>query len=125
MNYDVDYFIKKFEAIPEDNWCVGDYKKYAKEQYCAYGHCGMHKGENKETTALGKIFEFGCQMNIIEINDGGDNRYKQHHPKQRILAALYDIKKMQQPEWNDITTELAKLPIEETSDLTIKTNIPC
>lgn len=61
--YTVDYFIKKFSAIPEDKWCVSTYgknvtkevirveklfgiipRKFKEEvivgyQYCAQGHC--------------------------------------------------------------------------------------
>jgi hypothetical protein len=59
---------------------------------------------------------------ICDINNGCNYNYQQPTPKQRILAALYDIKKMQEPAHTDITKELAVLPVNETSDL-ITTNI--
>ena len=120
--YDVDYFIRKFEGIPEEFWCVGDYSDHGK--HCAYGHCGMHHGKNEENSALEKVFQCKEGLNIVNINDGGDCQYKQLHPKQRILAALYDIKKLQQPQHANITKQLAILPVDETSDLTlIKSNV--
>jgi len=132
MNYDVNYFIKKFEAIPEDKWGVGDYERNGK--CCAYGHCGMHKSNSQEGDALEMLFR-KTDINVIGVNDGEDGRYKENHPKQRILAALYDIKKLQQKEHvdiskqfeltlhhTDITKQLAVLPVSETSDL-ITTNI--
>lgn len=38
MNYDVDYFINKFEAIPEEMWCVGLWVD-SEGRKCALGHC--------------------------------------------------------------------------------------
>lgn len=37
---DVQYFIDKFEAIPEDMWCTGNLLN-AKGQQCANGLCGV------------------------------------------------------------------------------------
>ena len=37
---DVRYFIDKFEAIPEDKWCTGDFVNRT-GQMCANGHCGV------------------------------------------------------------------------------------
>jgi len=64
---------------------------------------------------------------VYSINDKRSNKHPQPTPKQRILAALYDIKKMQQPaqpEWKDITSDLAVLPVNETSDLSLQTIQP-
>lgn len=52
------------------------------------------------------------------INDGESNEYKQPSPKQRILAALYDIKKMQEPQYPSATSEILEKfkQTEETPD---------
>lgn len=115
MKYDVNYFIKKFEAIPEDNFISNDWED-AYRGHCAGGHCGLN-GNNcdegtKEAISLAKVlsplkvtnnkivgFDTGYfWWKIPAINDGSTKEYQQPTPKQRILAALYDIKKMQQPE---------------------------
>ena len=86
--YDIDYFIKKFEAIPEENWICGIYGKgYA---HCTVGHCydGRSYIENPQVEPLFSIFG----KYPFAINDGYDKNYQQPTPKQRILAALYDKK---------------------------------
>lgn len=104
--YNVDYFIIKFEAIPEGKWGEVDLLKNNKR--CAYGLCGMinYCLPTLEAKALGVIFKnlilsgFNTVLcdfvyvegNVIHINDGNTNEYRQPTPKQRILAALYDIK---------------------------------
>src|SRR6478736_1430645 len=42
MKYNREYFIAKFEAIPEEKWTTGECCN-AFGQCCALGHCGMHK----------------------------------------------------------------------------------
>lgn len=124
MEYTVDYFIKKFEAIPDNKFISGKFviKKYFlgfcyDTKKCAAGHCikdtSIKKGEfpiikndEKELIALYKVFgvtkienstDFWTAQGIIaKINNGIDARYQQPTPKERILAALYDIKKIQQ-----------------------------
>lgn len=81
--YDVDYFIQKFEAIPEENWCVGEYHG-DNDTHCALGHCD----DDIDRQPLRQLFANGC----AKINDGHNLRYQQSTPKQRILAALRDIK---------------------------------
>ena len=61
QDYTIDYFIKKFEAIPEQDWCIDEYSKtkieiknaqktflgmkyngtvkVPKTNFCAQGHC--------------------------------------------------------------------------------------
>ncbi len=116
--YTVNYFIKKFEAIPEENWMVNrfSYKKnfLSKRTFCAQGFCmplkllklmgSMPKNERltievgcfTEWFDLVKLFEPGREGNfelvVGGINNGINERYQQSTPKQRILAALYDIK---------------------------------
>jgi hypothetical protein len=119
-NYNVDYFIKKFEAIPENS--IGQGSIFNR---CAYWHC------SNEPTYCGivaksftDLFMKHLFQNPSVINDNGDNRYRQPTPKQRIIAALYDIKSMQQPKWKDITSDIAVLPVNETSDLKPQTIQP-
>lgn len=117
MIYDVDYFIKKFEAIPETMWTIN--KLEDKGKYCANGLCGIRSYNsdlflmNKEGGALQKVFSAiditgnedpYAGLAIVDfskysrkaayINNGNTLQYQQPTPKQRILAALYDIKKM-------------------------------
>jgi len=118
-NYTLEYFIQKFEAIPEKNWCTDVW--YRDDACCAIGHCGVKAyvftEDLNEAHALRDILAVDHVIKVANINDGSNSRYKQPTPKQRILAALYDIKKMQEPKHIDITKELAVLPIQETSDV--------
>lgn len=97
--YTVDYFIRKFSRIPEENWICGlSYR--GSEQNCALGHCGSSTSpSNPEAKALTKIINRVCRLSAWEINDCSDETYlavKQHgpvyalgeNPKQRILAVL-------------------------------------
>ena len=143
MNYDVNYFIKKFEAIPEGKWLVRSQGNNG--NHCAVGHCKNVMGQygnsgmmiedqfsySPEAVALAKLF-YDAKIvgvtfdylgwNVADVNNGDHPDYQQPTPKQRILAALYDIKNMQEPQHTDITKQLAVLPVNETSDL-ITTNI--
>ncbi len=87
---DVQYFIDKFEKIPEDRWCTGLFTKG--DNHCAYGHCGVMQPlqETVESKRLSYLFRFSGI--VTDINDGRDKRYPQPTPKQRILAALRDVK---------------------------------
>jgi hypothetical protein len=104
MQYTVDYFIKKFEAIPEKKWFVGDYHNSDKSKSCALGHCcftvdGLYDLMSVERRSLEKLF-YDINVLVGDVNDGSEfakGKFPQPTPKQRILAALYDIKKMQQP----------------------------
>lgn len=98
--YDVNWFIKKFEAIPEDKWVVGVFQEG--DKCCAQGHCGMNEnncwpiwnGErpDHEGYALYRFFPDEYMLNVAGINNGQHPDYQQSTPKARILAALYDIK---------------------------------
>lgn len=93
MNYDVDYFINKFEAIPEDKWCTGNYIDKA-GNHCALGHCGERAvlgGLTEEAKALSGLFT-QIDDEPAGVNDGHSDAYNQPTPKQRILSALRDIK---------------------------------
>ncbi len=89
-NYDVDYFIKMFKAIPSSQWTAEVYVN-DKGQRCAMGHCWAVTGMRP---ALRHLFE-GHELKAELVNDGLDFRYLQRTPKARILAALKDIKKGQ------------------------------
>ena len=113
---DAQYFINKFEAIPEEKWCI-NYQMNGKGQRCALGHlmpedairwsCYGH--QTSEGLAISKLFE-GCingvmksyypefqgALNVAVVNNGGALEYQQSTPKQRILAALRDIQKKEQ-----------------------------
>lgn len=105
--YTVDYFIEKFEKIPENNWCRNRFREG--DKYCAQGHCGMNMSNAPRIWAatsakffpesllegfwLVNLFKIGLGSNVVgEINNGIDTRYRQQTPKKRILAALHDIR---------------------------------
>lgn len=112
--YDVSYFIKKFSAIPDDKWFTGDYSNRTGDKFCALGHCGMHDGcfdKTEESSSLNELFtgfkiteKTACGLPAVPaINDGNAIEYQQPTPKQRILAALWDIKKLSYPELSETT----------------------
>lgn len=99
MNYTKEYFIQKFEAIPEEKWTTGKYTDgYA---CCVIGHCGVsdYAGfeRSDEAQALYKLIfsltktKYLPTNPLVSINDGKQEEYKQDTPKQRILAALKDL----------------------------------
>lgn len=113
--YDVDYFLRKFHSIPEEGVIAHDQGRNGR--HCAIGWCKNAHGAygnsdvygSKEAAALTKLFiSAGIVCNdpyytergwsVAEVNNGDNERYQQDTPKQRILAALYDIKAKQQPE---------------------------
>lgn len=113
--YNVDYFIQKFSAIPESKWGCGDLNKNGKS--CALGLCGVEVNDinykqnvgvvsisNPEGDALARLLKsipetgtLDLYQSVYVINDSPSGKYPQPTPKQRILAALHDIKKMQEP----------------------------
>lgn len=112
--YTVDYFINKFSNTLDNLWCVGTLLN-SENQSCANGWCGVRIVDGdfaptKESISLKHLFHclstdknhdnvrFPLYSDIAAtINNGEDERYRQPTPKERILAALYDIKKMQEP----------------------------
>ncbi len=102
--FDVDYFIKKFEAIPENLFTTDTFRSDG--QYCALGLCGMNYTNSKWAKepinrVPESILEARSLLEVLPlttaINDGNNSYYQQPTPKQRVLAALYDIKTTQQP----------------------------
>lgn len=89
MNYNLDYFIKKFEAIPERLWITGVYGSDYQEEHCAYGHCGVRAlRDTLEGDAL-RMLTGGL---TVSVNDGASDKYPQCTPKERILAYLRDLR---------------------------------
>lgn len=105
MHYTVDYFIAKFEAIPEEQWCMLNLENTC-GQKCALGHLGNASPSalNAESVALVEIlrpFHKGtlCQDSdiVTHINDFDFGYWAAlgETPKQRILAALRMAKQKQ------------------------------
>ena len=103
-DYTLDYFIQKFEAIPEDNWSVG---YIGHDGYrCALGHCGVREVKDKSTLperdkdygwlmteeayALADVAFGGLIDKIWKLNDRAED--KGTTPKSRILNHLYSLK---------------------------------
>lgn len=102
--YTVEHFISKFAAIPSDQIGTDQYSG------CAYGQCRSSKhaqdgSETAEGRALTKLMRSLPNLTPVagaawepyistpaRINNGDVAEYPQPTPKQRILAALYDIK---------------------------------
>jgi hypothetical protein len=106
MEYSIDYFIQKFEAIPENQIGEGEIEKH-----CALYHCGVktnkdYKNLSEEAIALANIFkplyhtqeENNLSVYIYSINDGSDNvngiieNVIGNTPKERLLNSLYKLK---------------------------------
>lgn len=87
--YTIQYFIEKFEAIPEERWTTGTFKDDL-GRCCVLGHCGHNiYRDTEESRYLYNILS-GSNYGAISINDGLHRKYSQHTPKQRVLAALHD-----------------------------------
>lgn len=132
MIYDVDYFINKFKAIPEFLWITGTIGNVGGPR-CANGHCmGSNHGDyTDESAALHNVFsaivvhddngestwkwdtEPGYSYTADRINNGQTLKYRQPTPKQRILAALSDIKKMLSKE-QEVQASVATKTSKET-----------
>lgn len=134
--FTVDYFIKKFEAIPEPLFIKNDIGTLGGPR-CANGHClGMGSYSSDEGEGLKQLFlklkvtfrnvsasylnadldNWGYSRIAEQINNGNAIEYQQPTPKQRILAALYDIKKMQEP----IEQDAPEKPQESIRYVTVK-----
>jgi hypothetical protein len=86
MKHDADYFLKKFEAIPEGQWCVGMFTD-EKNRHCALGWCES----KKEQSELERLFK-KLNLTVPSVNDYRHTDYPQPTPRQRIIAALCDIR---------------------------------
>lgn len=96
--FPIDHFIKKFEAIPEAKWHVGQYRNQFDETCrCALGHCGMFYNEEgrEEMTDEARALIFWAArkgIGVPDINDGNRVGCVGSTPKQRILNFLRDLK---------------------------------
>jgi hypothetical protein len=91
--FTVDYFIDKFERLPDSEWCTGTLYN-GRGQKCAVGHCPYsdeYKFEERE--ALWTLFKAILVM-PAQVNDAHSPKYQQPSPKARVLAALRDIKSL-------------------------------
>lgn len=90
--YDVDYFIAKFEAIPESQWCCWMLDN-SNGQRCALGHCGVKLAYEltPEAKRLEKLFK-PFRMDVPSVNNSQSKKFPQPTPRARILAALHEIK---------------------------------
>jgi hypothetical protein len=102
MKYDADYFINKFSAILDEQWCIRDFDD-GRGRHCALGHCGVPKtfsffsfcglaGVSPEGAALESLFKCAGIDCVGAVNNGRIAAYPQGTPKARILAALADVK---------------------------------
>lgn len=123
MEYTLDYFIAKFTNTRDNLWCTNHYQYDGKS--CAMGWCGVDSNgylnsSSHEANELIVLFDLHG-LSVEDVNDAGNYKYQQATPKERILAALYDIKKSHQLKYYDITRELASKPIlQEVPDIKIK-----
>lgn len=100
--FTVDYFIKKFEAIPER--FLGEWITVRGKKNCPIGHCRLEgEGHTLGVTLFFQVLRTGVGTVIHKRHP----QYQQPTPKQRILAALYDIKKLQEKESPDYTIQLS------------------
>lgn len=136
MKYTVDYFIDKFSKIPDSKFISG-LQCDNKGNHCAYGWCATkfyysssgNGHETEEGQALTKLFTIP-ELQYLDlageipegmparINNGDHPKYQQPTPKQRILAALNDVKKFLEANQTrtDITKSLAVIPVDERVD---------
>lgn len=132
---DTQYFIDKFEAIPEDRWTTFT-QIDSQERRCALGHllpssynyetwskgwgcCGSETEEGKALCLLFSPIRFSGACTVANINNGEDDKYQQDTPKQRVLAALRDIQKREEEEkagQPDTILALIKWEPEEDDD---------
>lgn len=87
--YTVDYFLRKFRAIPLSQWAFGNLRT-PDGRRCALGHCGVSLGQHgwpREAAALRDLLGFS----VTEVNDRGlfgARWLRSGTPRGRILEAL-------------------------------------
>lgn len=96
--FDLDYFITKFSAIPEDQWAIGEFTDtHNPVAHCAFGHCGcsVNNDSTDEGDTLDRLFrDHGLLVTAVNDADGSGKAgpFHQLTPKARILAALESFK---------------------------------
>lgn len=97
--YNRAYFIRKFKAIPEEQWLIHDFAQRmadGTEQCCALGHCGnrynklTHEAEMLDYMVACRQKKLNQELDGIHtVNDGLPPYHKLgDHPKTRVLAFL-------------------------------------
>lgn len=121
--YDVDYFIRKFEMILDSNMGCGSLSSHCALYHCGVFECGGMYISTDESDSLKKILDMSL-FSITELNDGYIKEYQQRTPKKRVLAKLYDIKRMQdakkvveEPKTEYIVVEIDRSIREQTKEL--------
>lgn len=133
--YNIEYFIEKFSAIPEDRWAMGTV--LSENRSCALGHCGVRVAESgtaytstEEADALVKIFGGADKLNfgiVWRVNDNCVDIRWGDTPKERILNKLLSLS-LQHPieeEYDKDAEEAVKqvkefietIPFEEVSNV--------
>lgn len=110
----IDELINFFRSKPEENYLIRQYR--CSEKGCAFGllrdtphlHMGLIELEEQYKHLFSPLGPNDIYY-FMKINNGEDEKYQQPTPKQRILAALYDIKKMQQPEPGQIVQDSVQI----------------
>lgn len=92
---DINYFINKFESIPELQWSRK--KFFQNNKSCAFGHLGCRKSvfDTEESTQLCNILGGYTEIvNFLDVNEGKtDYNYLGSTPKERCINYLKSIKK--------------------------------
>lgn len=111
MIYDVHYFIKKFEAIPEGRFCrIMDDNNGS---HCYIGHCTASESKTLGIDLLYNTLKFGAGS----LAANKIPKYQHLTIKQRILAALYDIRAMQEPKVKTVYVTVSEVIKDETKKL--------
>jgi hypothetical protein len=92
--YDVDYFIAKFEAIPEDKWGRSELS-YDDGRCCVLGHCGLRSGgefdygrPSEEAKALGSLL---LSLPLIGSHYAPEKHYENDGPFTRAMAVCWKL----------------------------------
>ena len=105
--FDVDYFINKLEAIPDELWATGAIRDDITGACCVLGHCGVKNVKDAselperdkmygwlmtdEAYALADLITGGSVDKLWQLNDRYDDT-KAKTPKERILNRLKEVK---------------------------------
>lgn len=125
MNYDCEYFINKFEAIPKDNWLTIMNECSVLEGTCAMGFCGGYTHESDESKQLANLLISYYEIENICMQYNRESQYNLDAviycindtkriidlptPKERVLHALYTIRDKELSEANvKATMEIIK-----------------
>ena len=91
--YTIEYFLNKFENIPEDKWFTGTFHNADMTKFCALGHCREIKGNMSIASIESKALTELSNRNIDLVNDGLpglllDYNNLGNHPKERVINYL-------------------------------------